>query len=463
MSAEAQSADADNDEAESENNERTIYPQVTQHPHSIIVGDEVVDIFTSANLDSGTEKTGTSVGVVWKNPTIAKGNLWKNREVPEGFETGRTYMNVVYAAAGQDDDMDAEEALDRLVDAGVIDSTDVDIEISRSQQGTKAIVNGEDDISVPTVDYKMASGKAGDVQEVGGTVLGIDVGGGVFPSEQVEEFEEDEVLVWYGGIAGQFIMRAFDFNGRPSARYKDDGYLVKGLFQHPLGWFDRDTEDYDVETTNRSKLAKSQDNGGLGRPPRVARPPILREDVAGESVFVEIDHYNGGPMLEATIAFNDFEGDDWEDATQLEPRYEQDPEEVLAATFDEPNEVYALYHGDGWQPEPGNAQPVMGTDQDAESGGGGSFDIGDTDLDDDSVEHPTEQERQFAEMISEKIAGTGATPDEAFASKGGLEGVVGSNTDQFNVTPDVEAIRKVIYENTGHLSTDDIGAGEGGE
>lgn len=459
MSAEAQSADADTD---SEEEEQTIYPQVTQHPHSIIVGDEVIDVFTSADLDSSKEQTGTGIGVVWKNPTVPKGDIWQNREVPDGFATGRTYMNTVYDAAGENDVSNDEqtEALERLVDAGIIDSTDVDIEISRSQQGTTANVDGED-ISVPTVDYKTASGKAGDVQEVSGTVLGIDVGGGTFPSERVEAFDEDEVLVWYGGIAGQFIARAFDFNGRPSARYKDDGYLVKGLFQHPLGWFDRDTEDYDVETTDRSKLARAQSNGGLGRPPRMVRPPVLRSDVEGESVFVEIDHYNGGPMLEATIAFNDFEGDDWEDATQLEPRYEQDPEEVLAAEFEEPNEVYALYHGDGWQPKPDNAQDVMGTDQDAESGGG-SFDVDDTDLDmdDDAVEHPTEDEVTFAEMISEKIAGTGATPDEAYESKGGLEGVVGANADQFGATPDVEAIRTAIYENVSHLDADDVGGDE---
>lgn len=455
MSAEAQSADADTTEDEAED-EQTIYPQVTQHPHSIIVGDEVIDVFTSADLDSSKEQTGTGVGVVWKNPTVAKGDLWQNREVPDGFATGRTYMTTVYDAAGENDvsDEEQQEALQRLVDADIIESTDVDIDVSRSQQGTSANVDGED-ISVPTVDYKTASGKAGDVQEVSGTVLGIDVGGGTFPSERVDEFEEDEVLVWYGGIAGQFIARAFDFNGRPSARYKDDGYLVKGLFQHPLGWFDRDTEDYDVETTDRSKLARAQSNGGLGRPPRVARPPVLREDVAGESVFVEIDHYNGGPMLEATIAFNDFEGDNWEDATQLEPRYEQDPEEVLAAEFEEPNEVYSLYHGDGWQPKPDNAQSVMGTDQE-EGSGGGSFDIEDPDIEADDVEHPTPDETDFGQMVAEKIAGTGATPDEAFESQGGLEGIVGNNADQFGVTPDVEAIREVVYENTGHLDADDL-------
>ena len=116
----------------------------------------------------------------------------------------------------------------------------------------------------------------------------------------------------------------------------------------------------------------------------------------------------------------------------------------------------ALYHGDGWQPKPDNAQDVMGTDQE-EGSGGGSFDI-ETDIDADSVEHPTEDEVDFAEAISEKLAGTGATPDEAFESKGGLEGVVGNNADQFGVTPDVEAIRTVIYENVSHLDAGDLDA-----
>lgn len=436
--------------------EQTNYPQVQQHGDSIIVGDEILDVFTSATIDSSVENTGTGVGVVWKNPAVPKGSIWQNREVPDGFETGREYMTTVYDAAGANDNTDEEimEAKDRLVEAGAIDATDVEIEIQSSQQGTKALVDGED-ISITSTDYKVAGPETADEVSIDDTVLGIDVGGGTFPAEEVETFEEDAVLAWYGGMAGQFIMGALDFNGRPSARYKDDGYLVKGLFQHPLGWFDRDAEDYDVATTDRSKLARDPSNGGMGRPPRVARPPILREDVKGESVFIEIYKQNG--MNYVTTAFNDFEGDDWEEATAIMPTYEGDRshEEVLAEEFENPNEVYALYHGEGWQPKPDNAYDVMQTgDNESDA----SFDIPDADGGDGDTEedteryHPTADEEKFGHMIAEKIAGReDADPDEPIFQGSTMTELIEANTDSFEGEPNIPAIRRVVYENTDHL------------
>jgi hypothetical protein len=125
-------------------------------------------------------------------------------------------------------------------------------------------------------------------------------------------------------------------------------------------------------------------------------------------------------------------------------KYEQEPEERLAEEFEDVDSIYALYHGEGWQPKPDNAQSVQdGGD------GGGSFDI---ETDDGGVDHPTDKEVTFAKTVAEKLAGSDATPDEAFESKGGLEGLVEANADNFDVEADVEAIRTVIYENTDHLN-----------
>lgn len=468
MSAEAQSADADTTPVQDENdavatveNGNELYPQVTHHPHSIIVGEEIVDVVTSASISSDTENTGTGVGVVYKNPTIPKGSLWKNREVPTTFDSAsefNTTLKTAFADVG-----------DYVNGVEIEDESTVETAQERVQAATDDNIDFENDEYRDyrlKVDYKVADkgDREAEVQEISGQVLGIDVGGGVFPSEEVDEFVHDRIMVWYGGIAGQFIMRALDFNGRPSARYKDDGYLVKGLFQHPLGWFDRDTENYGdlVETTDRSKLARSPDSGGLGRPPRVARPPVLRDDIEGESAFIEIGRYNGGNMLEATIAFNDFDSDNYEEATQIEPRYEQEPEEVLVEEFDADSatDVYSLFHGDGWQPEPDNAG-----EGESEDTSGASFDVDvdtgdDDDADDGGVEHPTDDEVQFGEMVAEKLAGTGATPDqEIFPVDGGktdLEGLVGHNAEEFAETPDVDAIREVVYENVNHLDTEDL-------
>lgn len=467
MSTEAESADADNDTDEGWD----IYPQVTQHPHTIIVGEEVADVRFGGTLDSGTENTGHNVGVVFKNPTVARGTLWQNREVPDGFDSAADFNAVArtatfdnYANGVEITDDAREEAQERIEEA--LDE-EIDFDADDAYQNLRL-----------AVDYKVADPDDRDFDrksiEVDGEehVSGISVGSDEFASEQADEFDEDYVMVWYRGISGQFIMSALDFNGRPSARFKEDGYLVKGLMQHPLGWFDRDTENYPdlVETTDRRKLASQNE---LGRPPRVARPPVLRDDIGGEEVFVEIDRYEGGRMLSSTVAYNDFDGDDYEDATVIEPRYEgagdpPTPEDVLVETFDldgeaDISEVYELYHGDGWQPEPDGA--FFGTgDGDEESGSsGGSFDA--PSVSDDEVDHPTESEVEFGQMIAEVIAGTGVDPDEegALTLNGedmDLEGAVGTNASQFGVTPDVSAIRRVVYENTSHLDTDDLEGGD---
>jgi len=90
---------------------------------------------------------------------------------------------------------------------------------------------------------------------------------------------------------------------------------------------------------------------------------------------------------------------------------------------------------------------------------GGSFEI-DTDIGDDEVEHPTEGEREFGEGVAEKIAGTGVTPDQPIfpvdGEKTDLAGLVAHNAANFDVEPDVDAIREVVYANTGHLDEDDL-------
>ncbi len=462
MSATQQSADeADDDSFE-------YYPQVKQHPHTIITG-EIVDAIVP-RIDSDVENPGTSVGVVFENPTVSRGTLWETTNVPDAFDTASEFADTLELAAAEPDgttnyvrDTEVTEATingarEELVAAGVIDSTDADIEVNYSSQGKSATINGTESISIPGADYKVAdpTDQQASVTEVGGQTLGIDVGSGPFESEQVDAFDSERVMVWYGGITGQFVMQALDFNGRPSVRYKDDGYLMKGLLQHPIGWFERDVQNFDsVPTTDRSELASAD---GLGRPPRPARPLVLRDDLTGEQ-FIELGRLNGGQMFEVSVCFNDFDGDAVEEATEIEPNYDPNPEEVLASEFENPSEVYELYHGDGWQNKPDNAQPIVGegADNDVDTSGA-SFDISVNA--DESVEHPTDTERAFGERIAEQLAGTGVSPDEPiFGSDDdpmALEGLVEANADNFDVDPDVDAIREVIYENTAHLDTDDL-------
>jgi len=263
--------------------------------------------------------------------------------------------------------------------------------------------------------------------------------------------------VWYGGMAGQFLSRALDFNGLPFARYTDDGYLMKGLYQAPIGWRgDADVDQFDnVPSTNRKELATD-----LGRPPRVARPPLLRDDIDGR-VAIDLGRLNGGDMYEihAIRALDDYsdylEGD--EDADELDMRYDNAPEERLAEEFDNPDEIYTLYTGEGWQDTPNNAQNV--TDDSGEDGGG-SFNVDVNDDDSGGVDHPTDGEVQFAEMVAEQIAGTGADPrNDIFNAAGNdvnLEGLIGANSGNFEVTPDVDSITEAVFERVEHLSRSDL-------
>lgn len=462
----SESADADTDD-EAQDDEFTYYPQVTQHPTTIIEGD-IAEIVTGADIDGDVEDTGSSFGVVFEDATVeGDGTIWQNRDIPEGFTSSAEFNDALKVAInGTDIDyIRGREVTEELV------------EESRERIANTLDAEGEfsdldyDEHSVSGTDFKVADPTDGsaDVQEVNGETLGIDVGGGVFSAEQVENFgDADRIMVWYGGMSGQFVGRGLDFNGMPFARYNvaededDNDYLVKGLFQVPIGWRgDTDVEEYgEVPTTDRSKLATD-----LGRPPRVARPPVLRDDIDGRA-FIAIGRYNGGQMHEVHIGRG---ADDYEDILELtrdgdlsdddydaiDMKYDQSPEERLSAEFNNPSEAYALYTGEGWQDEPEGADP-FGSSTSAE---GGSFDV-DVEVDEDEVDHPTEQEVEFAEMVSEKIAGTGVSPDEEIFpvddGKVDLEGLVGSNSGEFQVTPDVDAIRTVVYENTAHLNPDDL-------
>ena len=468
MSETQQSADADNDEAENDNDEFRYYSQVTQHPTTIIEGD-IVDIVTK-EVDGEKESTDNSFGVVFENPEVTAGTLWQNDSIPEGFVSTSEYNDTVrIAVEGTDNDYVrgqevtdevVEQAQERLREAGV----DVDWDDAEY-----------DDLRIGGTDYKVADpddDEASIQYNSDGEQTGIDVSGGEFESNEVGEFDADRIMVWYGGMSGQRIGRALDFNGMPFARFTDpddsDPYLIKGLFQAPIGWRgDADVEQFDsVPATDRSELARAESRGGLGRPPRVVRPAILRDDIDGRA-FIALGRYDGGQMYETHVgeamdSYDEFvetmnADEDVSDLyEEIELEYNQDADEVLSAEFDNPKEVFGLYHGEGWQDEPDNADWGISGDT-----SGGNFDTPDVEVDDDAVDHPTEQEAAFAEGVAEKIAGTGAKPEDAIFPISDdetvdIEGLVDHNSDSFQVEPDVDAIREVVYENVGHLDTGDL-------
>jgi len=424
------------------------HPQITQHATSIIEGD-VTDIVTGADIDSGVEQTGTSFGIIIENPeVVGDGTLWRNRNIPDNFDTISEFNDTLRMALADDSNttyVRGTEATDDNIEAAQARLDEAGVEYEDGEY---------DDLKVSGTDYKIAdvSDSRTEKQEIDGNVLGIDVGGGTFPAEEVDDFDTDTIMVWYGGMAGQFAGRALDANGQPFARFTDEGgYLVKGLLQAPVGWRgEADIEQYgDVETTDRSKLATD-----LNRAPRVARPPILRDDIDGR-VFIALGRYNGGRMNEVHVGramddYTDFlsqlRDNEEPEYDAYDMRYDEDIDERLVDAFENPAEAYSLYTGEGWLDEPADATYVGGDDTDEDTSGG-SFDVS---VDED-VDHPTDEEVEFGQMVAAKLndADGELTPDAAF--DGGLGGMVEANADNFSNETDVSAIRDVVYENTDHL------------
>jgi hypothetical protein len=280
------------------------------------------------------------------------------------------------------------------------------------------------------------------------------VGGGTFDADQVE-LNEDYLMVWYGGIIGQFVVRSLDFNGMVYARYNDNDYLTKGVLQAPLGWRDSDVEDYDVETTDRGKLAAPKDSGGLGRPPRIARPIVLRDEIVDSEAEIRMGWLDDGKNrrsfdglfvedeeLDLSNAYADDSGYDFPDAV-IEDRLD----------VDDADSVYWMYHGEGWQPQP-DGFGSEAADDDADTAGG-SFDMDvstdDSEPTDDAL---TDDERQFAEMVTEQLTGTGAHPDDEVFLDGSEDiiGLVQHNLENFSTdSPDADGIRQFVIENSSHL------------
>jgi len=428
-------ADADGDSEESFD----YIPQASAHSPCAVEG-EIVGTRLSINEDA--EKTGHNVGVIYEDPTVTEGSAWENRNRPDGFTSVGEYNDTLelsradpseddYAGGVEVTEDAVWEARERLEDAGV---------------------NYDEGDFIDGTDFKIAGADGNEVKTYKDDVIGIDVGGGTFDADRVE-LDEDRVMVWYGGIIGQFLARSLDFNGMVYARYNDNDYLTKGLLQAPLGWREDDVENYDVETTDRGKLAAPKDSGGLGRPPRIARPIVLRDELQDTRAEIRMSwlgdsqqrrSFDGvfvdGEELDLSNAYADGSGYDFPDAV-IEDRLD----------VDDADTVYSMYHGDGWQPQPEG----YSVDAEEEDTSGGSFDMG-VSTDDTDDGGLSDDEQQFAEMVTEQLTGTGAHPDDEVFLDGSedLIGLVQHNLSNFGTDdPNVDAIRSFIVENSSHIDS----------
>ena len=359
MTAQATQAEADTDDT---TEERQLLPWVQMTPTSRI-GGVVEGIIYAGTLSEHEKDTGTSFGVILSDPEVIEGELFRNDDKDEDGLT----------IAEQSDEGDI---ISRVTDYRVLDPED-------------AAVN---------------------VVEVGGEMVATD---GHEVSNQyspAETFDEDEVLVWFNGIAGQRIGRRLDFHGRPYAEYKADGYLNKGLLQFPEGW-----------RNNRSEALDA------GHRPRVARAPILRDDVEGERIEISLGRWEGGRMYEAHVYDDDGE--------ELETLFDKNADDVLNSAGESGFRMHP-YHGDGFQDKPDNAENA-------------SFDIQVEHAQTD-VEGLTPQQNRFVGEVVQALEGTDLEPDEAF--NGGLAGLAERN----DISGNLESIEEAVYEQSEHLDPSDL-------
>jgi hypothetical protein len=308
-----------------------------------------------------------------------------------------------------------------------------------------------DENSTSPTDYRVADDSDPSVTVVSDTLVTDEestVGGDVANEyERADAFDDDEVCLWISGLAGDKIIRALDFNGRPYARYGDNGPIY-GLLQAPQSWFE--------DGADRSALAAD------GKAPRTVRPPMLRPDV--DEVLIDVTADDGGNYR--SYRGNVFRADEFADETgaidtptdelptgqygieadsRLELRLadvEEAGRKVKAADW---NFADLLQTGEGWADVP-------------ESATSNSFDTSmdvaaedDTDVQADAVD-------EFVTDVVEQMQATevahGRAPDEIW--DGGLDSLIERNSDSLPDDPDVDAIRRGIYSNVNWLDTESL-------
>lgn len=366
----------------------------SQTPETRIAG-RPVEIIYGGSLDSSEAQNKISFGLALEDPRVVKGTLFRNE--------------------------------------------------SRGDDETTAESVGEDEPR-PT-DYRIADTEDRETTIVKDSLTTGESGPNVY--DEVDEFADETVIVWYSGMAAERIARSLDFNGMPFA----SSY---GLFQVANEWRGADG-------STRGELKDS----GLG--PRVARLPLLRfavdddtlvEDFeAGPEVLIDISRWQGGRAYEAHVldaaAFEAEAGSLDADLPRndsgfvdADAEFEFQYNEDAASVLDQAEYGLYIYDGDAWEDGPDGV---------ARGGGTGDFDVQSStpDVGEDGF---TDDQREFVTTVVDEITGTGLTPEEAF--EGGIEGLIGANTDAFTIVPDADDVLEAVYEQTPHLDVEDLETAE---
>lgn len=418
MSAAAsESVDTDTD---NDSEDREEFPWVYQGPGTRITGTPVQLIY-GGNLGENVEQNDTSFGVVYEDPSVVNGDLMANDAKPEDGTTADAI----------------EEDEPRPTDYRLVDVEDDDVKFDRD-----------------------------------GNVKTNENGPNIY--DDAESFEEDRVLVWYNGMAGQRLARTLDFNGRPFASFTDgdEPYLVKGLVQVAEGW-------RDASSSEKGDMVRN------GKAPRIARAPILRNEVElqfADGDVVGAEYLDEPTDLEILVdlrraesgrgyRINAFDAEDFEEefgsldtpVSEIESndygQLEADSELGMLYTsgaddvLDAAEYRMSMYEGDGWESAPEGWEP-------SSQSGTSSFGIGSDGSEEETKESTDAEIQQFADEIADEISGTGLTITDAFGDENedGLSFVIEEYGGDRVTTEDAEAIQEAVYghPDVSHLSPDDL-------
>lgn len=356
--------------------ERPEYPWVSLSPEVSLGFDSIERLIYTG--DPSDTQNGNDYGVVLRGAEVLDGTIYVNRHTDDGV-----------LARNSDTATAQEQSTDYVV----------------------ANPDADDRTSEDTLD---------------GTVIGVSDGARDFDSSPTDETsfdalmadsEADAIIVWFGGLSGQFIARDLDFNGRPSAKYTDDGYLVKGLYQYPQGW-------WDASPSAKGEMVKN------GLAPRVARFPVLRDDLADDDVAGVIETSRDGRSHRVSV-FADIDVDDAGDGDsdgggdddvvmdsageypQVRMTYNED---TAASVLAERGITMSMAHGDEWATEPDTVAGTVPT-SDADD-----FDISVGDDGDAQPAGLTANEQLFADSIAtalddEGVAVTDLSDPEGFVAE----------------------------------------------
>lgn len=204
-----------------------------------------------------------------------------------------------------------------LVNPRAITLDDVVSEVYMSNGKTVGDISREDDEAVEYIDYQVMNPEDGQFDkdfDQNGTLKSVTGGHpqtGDYEGHQVERLDADEVSIYMSGSTGNTIARTLDSNGLLGADYDDEtGEHNNGLIE----WNPKNQQE-DVSASDLDELSV------------FTREPELREDLDWETNdggFIAMLWEDYKKSYNVILGYNDFDGDNMEAATLIDPTVNND-------------------------------------------------------------------------------------------------------------------------------------------